>query len=168
MAFNTPICGTYSTGFRAPTLVENSTDMKNAFVSFRDPERCNDTFKVDCTAQSPYQSGANPKLQPETARSMTLGVVWEPTTWLNVSVDAWRIARDNEVGSYDLATVLSNPARYAGDPAITITRARGSCIGRARARWPPDTLSCCSYTQGFGFDRSQFCERLISDLSRTL
>ncbi len=114
--------GTYSTGFRAPTLVENSTDMKNAFVSFRDPERCNDTFKVDCTAQSPYQSGANPKLQPETARSMTLGVVWEPTTWLNVSVDAWRIARDNEVGSYDLATVLSNPARYAGDPAITITR----------------------------------------------
>lgn len=113
---------TYSEGFRAPTLVENSTDVRNAFISFRDPERCNGVFTTGCTDQSPYQSGANPKLEPEKARSWTLGMVFEPASWLNLSVDAWRIQRKNEIGSYDLTTILANPARYAGDPAVAITR----------------------------------------------
>ncbi|MBC7918275.1 MAG: TonB-dependent receptor [Rhodoferax sp.] len=113
---------TYAEGFRAPTLVENSTDVRNAFLSFRDPERCNATFKAGCSDQSPYQSGANPDLQPETARSWTFGIVLEPTSWLNVSVDFWRILRKNEIGTYDISAVLANPARYAGDPAVAITR----------------------------------------------
>ena len=35
----------------------------------------------------------------------------------------------------------------------------GVGLVRRATRWPPDTLSCCSYTQGFRFARSQFCER---------
>ena len=113
---------TYSEGFRAPTLVENSTDIRNAFLSFRDPERCNGVFTAGCNDNSPYQSGANPKLEPEKARSWTLGMVFEPTSWLNLSVDAWRIERKNEIGSYDLTTILANPSRYVGDPAVSISR----------------------------------------------
>ena len=116
------IRSTYSEGFRAPTLVENSTDVRNAFISFRDPERCNGIFTAGCNDNSPYQSGANPKLEPEKAKSWTLGMVFEPASWLNLSVDAWRIKRQNEISSYDLTTVLANPARYAGDPAVSITR----------------------------------------------
>jgi len=33
--------GTYAEDFRALTLVENSTDVRNAFVPIRDPFRCN-------------------------------------------------------------------------------------------------------------------------------
>lgn len=115
--------GTYAEGFRAPTLVENSTDVKDAFYNgFVDPARCNATFKDGCDWNSAYQSGSNPQLQPETAKSFTLGFVWEPATWMNVSVDAWRIRRINEIGTYNLDKVLADPARYAGDPAAVITR----------------------------------------------
>ncbi len=123
---------TYAAGFRAPTLVENSTDVRNAFYNgFRDPERCNAQFKGGCSASSPYQSGANKDLKPETGNSWTFGVVWEPATWLNASVDLWRIRRVDEIGGYDLTTVLANPARYAGDPAIAITRAALTDADRA-------------------------------------
>jgi iron complex outermembrane receptor protein len=115
--------GTYAEGFRAPTLVENSTDVRHAFLSFRDPARCNATFKVGCSWSSAYDSGANPKLAPETAKSYTLGLAMEPTDWLVATVDAWRIRRDNEIGTYDLTRVLEDPARYANDPAAVIQRA---------------------------------------------
>lgn len=114
--------GTYAEGFRAPTLVENSTDVRQAFISFRDPERCNARYTVGCNDSSPYSSGANPNLGPETAKSFTLGTVWEPASWLYTSVDLWRIQRINEIGTYDLSKVLANPARYAGDPAVKIVR----------------------------------------------
>lgn len=124
--------GTFAAGFRAPTLVENSTDIKNAFINgFLDPERCNDKFKGGCRANSAYQSGANPNLKPETGNSWTLGLVWEPASWLNASVDFWRIRRVDEIGTYDLDKVLADPARYAGDPAITITRAALTDADRA-------------------------------------
>jgi iron complex outermembrane receptor protein len=115
--------GTYAEGFRAPTLVENSTDVRHAFINgFKDPARCNDAFKDGCQWSSPYDSGANPALKPETAKSFTMGAVWEPTNWLYTSVDIWRIKRINEISTYDLDRVLADPARYANDPAIEITR----------------------------------------------
>ncbi|MBI3727504.1 MAG: TonB-dependent receptor [Burkholderiales bacterium] len=114
--------GTYATGFRAPTLVENSTQILKAFLSYRDPERCNDKFKNGCQWSSAYESGSNPNLKPETANSFTLGLVWEPTTWLNASLDFWQIKRKDEISTFDLTTVLANPGRYAGNPAAVITR----------------------------------------------
>jgi iron complex outermembrane receptor protein len=40
-----------------------------------------------------------------------------------MSLDYWRIKRDDEISTFDVKTVLSNPARYAGNPAVAITRA---------------------------------------------
>jgi len=114
--------GTFAEGFRAPTLVENSTDVRHAFISFRDPARCNASFTDGCNSSSSYDSGANPALGPETSKSLTLGMVWEPTSWLLATVDAWRLTRKNEISTYSLDKVLADPARYAGDPAVQITR----------------------------------------------
>ena len=114
--------GTYAEGFRAPTLVENSTDVRHAFISFRDPARCNAVFKVGCNDSSAYDSGANPNLGPETSKSQTFGVVWEPTSWLLTTVDFFRLKRDNEISTYSLSKVLEDPARYANDPAVLIVR----------------------------------------------
>lgn len=114
--------GTYATGFRAPTLVENSTQIAKAYIPFQDPERCNDKFKFGCNVWSPYESGSNPGLQPETAKSHTLGVVWEPASWFIGKLDYWNIKRNDEIGTYDLANVLRNPSRYQNDPAAVIIR----------------------------------------------
>lgn len=115
--------GTYATGFRAPTLIENSDQIKKAFLSYKDPERCNATFLAGCQWSSAYESGSNPLLKPETAKSFTLGMVFEPTTWLSGTLDAWEIKRKDEISTYDLTTVLANPSRYANNPAAVITRA---------------------------------------------
>ncbi len=48
--------------------------------------------------------------------------MWEPTTWLNASLDFWQIKRKDEISTFDLTTVLANPGRYAGNPAAVITR----------------------------------------------
>jgi iron complex outermembrane receptor protein len=115
--------GTYAEGFRAPTLVENSSDVRHAFLNgFKDPARCNATFKDGCSTSSAYDSGANPALAPETAKSYTLGLAVEPTSWLVATLDAWRIRRDNEIGTYDLTRVLEDPTRYANNPAAQIVR----------------------------------------------
>ena len=115
--------GTYAEGFRAPTLVENSTDVRNAFVSIRDPFRCNSRYTLGCSTSSPYESGANPELKPETAKSYTLGLAWEPSSSFLATIDLWQIKRVNEISTYDLDKVLQDPSRYAGDPAVAITRA---------------------------------------------
>lgn len=115
--------GTYAEGFRAPTLVENSTDVRNAFVSIRDPFRCNARYTLGCSTSSPYESGANPELKPETAKSYTLGLAWEPSSSFLATLDLWQIKRVNEISTYDLDKVLQDPSRYAGDPAVAITRA---------------------------------------------
>ncbi|MBI3712921.1 MAG: TonB-dependent receptor [Burkholderiales bacterium] len=107
---------------RAPTLIENSTQIAKAYIPFQDPERCNDKFKQGCNTWSAYESGSNPGLQPETAKSHTLGIVWEPTSWFISKLDYWNIKRNDEIGTYDLSSVLRNPTRFQNDPAAVITR----------------------------------------------
>ena len=123
--------GTYAEGFRAPTLVENSTDVRNAFLTFRDPARCNASFTLGCSGSSAYQSGANPALQPETAKSYTLGVAWEPSPSFMATLDFFQIKRVDEIGTYDLSKVLADPDRYANDPAAVITRAALTAADRS-------------------------------------
>ncbi|WP_269532712.1 TonB-dependent receptor [Chitinimonas sp. BJYL2] len=115
---------TYAEGFRAPTLVENSNQVADAFLNgFRDPARCTATFRAGCSSSSPYKSGANPDLKPETGKSYTLGLVWEPNKSFSASADFWNIKRTDEISTYDLTTVLNNEARYANNPATKIVRA---------------------------------------------
>lgn len=114
--------GTYATGFRAPTLVENSTQISKAYTNFQDPARCNAQFQDGCNSWSPSENSANPSLKPETAKSQTLGAVWEPASWFIAKLDYWNIKRSDEIANYDLNTVLRNPERYVNNPNVVITR----------------------------------------------
>lgn len=114
--------GTYAKGFRAPTLVENSTDVRYAYLSYKDTARCNARFTLGCDSNSPYRSGANKDLKPETAKNLTLGIAWEPSSSFLTTLDAWQIERDNEISTLALSKVLDDPARYANNPAVSIVR----------------------------------------------
>lgn len=115
--------GTMAEGFRAPTLVENSTDVRNAYLVVQDPARCNENFSDGCNWQSPYVSGSNPDLKPEKSKSATVGFVWEPSDNFNISVDLWNIVRINEISSLDVNNVLQNPDRYVGSSVARVDRA---------------------------------------------
>ncbi|MCC7697795.1 TonB-dependent receptor [Janthinobacterium sp. EB271-G4-7A] len=114
--------GTYAKGFRAPTLVENSTDVRNAYLSYKDTARCNARFTLGCDSNSPYRSGANKDLKPETAKNLTLGIAWEPSSSFLTTLDVWQIERNNEISTLALSKVLADPARYANNPAVAIVR----------------------------------------------
>ena len=119
---------TYAEGFRAPTLIENSNDVRDAFTTVRDPQRCL-TVPTDCQAQVRIKSGSNPNLKPENSESTTFGFVFEPSASFNGSLDFYRIKRMDEITTLDTAFLLANESRYPGlvvrdpklpsDPAAT-------------------------------------------------
>lgn len=51
-------------------------------------------------------SQGSPTIKPETAKSYTLGLVWEPVVGSSATVDFWRIERKNEIVQADPASIL--------------------------------------------------------------
>jgi iron complex outermembrane recepter protein len=95
------------TGFRAPTLenLYSAQTQTNTGATWDDPYYdavaggC--AAVADgryCNAQLTVKQGGDPKLTPEKARSMTFGVLFEPTRNLSLSVDAFVIRQQNLIG----------------------------------------------------------------------
>ncbi|MEG2981746.1 MAG: TonB-dependent receptor, partial [Stenotrophomonas sp.] len=57
-----------------------------------------------------YTSGANPQLQPETAKSYGVGLVWSPTANLDFTADYYDIRIDDEVTNLDSSRILRDEA----------------------------------------------------------
>ncbi|MFC3549486.1 TonB-dependent receptor domain-containing protein [Lysobacter cavernae] len=116
--------GTYSQGFRAPSLAESGSGGVFAQIGgYRDETRCDETnamadlllqssrpgdvdlgrtvLNSDCARTVARMTEPNPDLEPEKAKIATLGIVYEPTNWLSVSADYWFIYRRNEIVAPD-------------------------------------------------------------------
>jgi outer membrane receptor protein involved in Fe transport len=118
--------GTYSEGFRAPSLAEAGTGGVFAQLGgYRDEVRCAETNAVanllrqsrrsgdvdlgnsllnaDCSRTVARMTQPNQDLKPEKAKIATLGFVFEPLDWLSVSADYWFIYRRNEIAAPDFS-----------------------------------------------------------------
>ncbi|QWF18482.1 TonB-dependent receptor domain-containing protein [Lysobacter capsici] len=116
--------GTYSEGFRAPSLAESGTGGVFAQLGgYRDEVRCAETnaianllrqsrrggdvdlgnslLNADCSRTVARMTQPNQDLKPEKAKIATLGFVFEPLDWLSVSADYWFIYRRNEIAAPD-------------------------------------------------------------------
>lgn len=129
--------GTWSEGFRAPTVADLYGGISQSFEYYTDP--CDTDFgSVGGSAQCledvpvgyrqpandpdgvadgpgtqtpiPFVSGSTPTLTPETAESSTLGVVWSPefAEGLNMSLDWWNIRIENTIVGDDPTTMLDD------------------------------------------------------------
>lgn len=100
--------GTYSEGFRAPSLRELWQGGQEDFAFLIDP--CQDATNVGVVAGCNVQSdpgviqflaieGGNPDLKAEESTSYTFGAVWQPSMvdGLNFTVDYFNISVDNAV-----------------------------------------------------------------------
>jgi len=105
----------WGTGFRAPPLYDLHTPQEKSYLLFfEDPLRCPVTgADQDCGGPLPAVTGGNPNLQPETSKQVNAGVVWEPVSGSSISVDYWRIAKDNLIGTLAPETIFGNFALYA-------------------------------------------------------
>ncbi|SFF33429.1 iron complex outermembrane recepter protein [Dyella marensis] len=111
--------GTYSKGFRAPSFSENGSSSSQGFINHTPPA---DFIAAHGGSGNGYVNQyalslatlANKDIKPEKARNYTLGVLVQPTNWLNVSVDYFNIKKENVIGPADASAALAN--YYAGLP----------------------------------------------------
>lgn len=106
---------TYSEGFRAPSLTQMVNGGTQYFLNnFEDKLRCGkpgaDT--TDCAKSLSGVAAANPDLEPEKAKSVTIGMVFSPTSNLDILVDYYSIRKDKEVDLLSSTAVIQDP-RYA-------------------------------------------------------
>jgi iron complex outermembrane recepter protein len=112
--------GSYGTGFRVPTfnqIFNGVTISPNPGNTLVDPTLCptgNTTGpQPGCAPITPESaSGGNLNLEPETSEQYSLGVVIRPSRRFSLSVDYWRIAVDNTIGTITIPQLLANIAAF--------------------------------------------------------
>ena len=120
--------GTYSTGFRAPSIGDLFLGQADSFPNVTDPCRAA-RGPANCSAQGVLGNGdtvtqlrtrigGNPHLAPETAKIYTVGVVFEPRFVKNFSMtaDYYSVAVDKSIATIGANTILNGC--YPTDPTV--------------------------------------------------
>jgi iron complex outermembrane receptor protein len=121
--------GSYGTGFRVPTfnqIFNGTTISPNPGNALVDPTLCPQGTTAGpqpaCAAITPDSlSGGNLGLEPETSEQYTLGLVLQPSSHFSFSMDYWRIAVDNTIGTITIPQLLANIGAFSD----RITRTNG-------------------------------------------
>lgn len=111
------IRGSYGEGFAAPSIPILSAQPSFAADFTTDPQtcvafgltpQCNDPVTGDTvTPQINAWAIANPNLESETSKQVSLGAAWDATDWLNLSLDYYRIEIDNLIAAISTDTIIA-------------------------------------------------------------
>ena len=100
------IRGSFGEGFRAPTLSDLTGEPAFSAEYTNDEATCIALTGNPCTGSSSVQvntySLGNVNLESENSEQFGLGVVWEATDWLNMSVDYYDIKITNSISGIGL------------------------------------------------------------------
>lgn len=99
--------GSYSTGFRAPSLYEiNSAEAYTNSEQHDDPINCpggtpipGKPTSANCQQQFQTLQGGNKSLQPEESKNATIGLVFEPINNLTLGIDLWAIELTDQIST---------------------------------------------------------------------
>ncbi|MDQ3119807.1 MAG: TonB-dependent receptor, partial [Verrucomicrobiota bacterium] len=143
--------GSYSTGFRAPSLVQSSTGSLTFSQELQDLRR----FKVtgapeDESSSVQIISGGNPNLDAEDSENFSAGFVLTPTPLpgLTLSGDFFSIEIEKSVASLDPQFILDNEGDFPG----LVVRAPASATDEALGI-PGNLLFVNTSFQNLGFIR---------------
>jgi outer membrane receptor protein involved in Fe transport len=100
--------GSYSEGFRAPSLTEDRRNTTTATITLADPLRGNERYAFSFVGRS------NPNLKPETSTNEAYGAVFEPpyAKGLSLSANFYRTEQKDAILTVGTNTVLNNPALF--------------------------------------------------------
>jgi len=116
------IRGSYSTGFRAPSLYELNSPQTytNTANNWNDPVRCpggtaipGASTAANCDTQFLTLTGGNKDLKPEKSKNWTLGFVVEPINNLSLGFDFWWLKLEHSIGVLADTTIFSDPTKFA-------------------------------------------------------
>ncbi|CAM3713407.1 TonB-dependent receptor plug domain-containing protein [Rheinheimera salexigens] len=107
--------GSYGEGFRAPTLdiLTQKPSPDNPSVQ-DDPSCINFGLEAGCDIQVNALTVANPEISSETSKQLSLGLAYQPTEWLNLSLDYYDIEISNMIRFFGSDTILTR--EQSGDP----------------------------------------------------
>ncbi len=107
--------GTVSRDVRAATLLERFNQTGGVGTVTRDP-----VFPNDGTQTFSSRSGGNPDLDPETSKTFTYGLVYQPA-WLqgfSASADYWKVDIDGAIGSLGFQRIVDDCFAAGGTGGI--------------------------------------------------
>ncbi|WP_318531705.1 TonB-dependent receptor [Sphingomonas parva] len=142
------IRGSYSEGFRAPTFAEaNPLSSFSGFVGFN-PGNI-PAFRAAHAANAGYFANysigrgfvGNPDIEPETAKSYSLGAVFEPTRWLTFTADYFHVKKENLIVTGPLAGAAID-AYYSVSGQTFASAAAASAAGCAAVAAVAPGYSC--------------------------
>jgi iron complex outermembrane receptor protein len=120
--------GTYTEGFRAPGAAEGSALSQSTGTStVSDPVRCpggtpaaGGATSTDCAIPVAAVKVGDSKLQPETSKGYTLGMVWDPFDGTSVALDGWKIKRENEINPLPYNEAAALPTAIRNDNNLVV------------------------------------------------
>jgi len=100
---------TYGTSFRAPSLVDSADQIKNIFI-----QNLTDPTSGTGVTRGIFTNGGNSQLDPETAKTWSAGLDWEPRAidGLSISATWYKILYDNRI-DVTPTTALTSGSVYA-------------------------------------------------------
>ncbi|WP_082190069.1 TonB-dependent receptor [Frateuria defendens] len=165
--------GTWTRGYRAPTLPELSRPLAPSANNFL---LVTPTALLPCHVGIPngygsvlcllrLDSSGNPSLRPETSHSFTVGAVWAPLPSLGITLDLYQVRRSNEITQLPLSYALTHPQAF---PQLFVRDANGVLVALRQQpvnlghtvlrtidfdlRYRLGTARYGSYTFNLGFD----------------
>ena len=153
----------YSTGFRAPSLVQSSTGSLTFSQELQDSRRFAVTGAPEDESSSvQIFSGGNPDLDSEDSENFSAGVVVTPPLWpgLTFSADYFRIEVENSIASLDPQFILDNESDFPG----LVTRSPASASDQALGIPGQVTLINSSF-QNLGFQRVEGLDAALDYIS---
>jgi iron complex outermembrane receptor protein len=115
--------GSYNEGFRAPTLYDiyGPQTTTNTAEPWDDPVLCPGGVPVAganpnlvCDQQQNIRSGGSLTVKPETSRTYSAGIVFEPTRSLTLSADFWDIKLEDQINELAEQTIFGDYQKYRG------------------------------------------------------
>ena len=119
--------GSYGEGFRAPGLDILTQNTTFSAEPVNDPRSCLALSAAPtCTLQVDTFFQANPNLLPEESEQYSVGVVYDPVEWLDLSLDYYNITVNDRIDQISAQEIINSdldPVRFGPIPAgVSITR----------------------------------------------
>lgn len=143
--------GAASTGFRAPSLVEEySPNVFGAvFGNMVGPGCASGNYttvftQLNCESQGLSLTGGNAALQPEKSQNFDVGVIVEPIANLGITLDYYRINLTSRIGTVPASAIYANPTAFAN---LYVLNAAGtlSPASLANLQCPTPQAATCGY-----------------------
>ena len=112
---NLTLRASWGEGFRAPTLPTLTQKPSFSATSVNDPQSCiNQGQPENCNLQINDTIQSNPLLQAEDSEQFSLGLAYEPTDWMNFTLDYFNIQINNRIRSFNAQFLIDS--EVSGDP----------------------------------------------------